>query len=187
MASAVANRYAHALVDIIMAPASPLKPEDAVAQLSAVETLIHESQELRTALMTPAIPTSRKRDVMGKLMERTGASTLIRNFVYVIINHRRIALIGDIREALETQLDERLGFVRAQISSAAPLTPALSSGLEARLAGLTGKKMRLQFSVDPALVGGVVARIGSTVYDGSVRGELQDLGKKLAEHSALAE
>lgn len=187
MASAVANRYAHALVDIVMAPGSALKPVDAVAQLNAVVALIDESQELRTALMTPAIPTSRKRAVMGQLMERTGASPLVRNFVYVIIDHRRIAAIGEIREALELQLDERLGFVRAQISSAAPLTPALSSGLEARLASLTGKKMRLRFAVDPSLIGGVVARIGSTVYDGSVRGELQELGRKLAEHSAVAE
>lgn len=187
MASAVANRYARAMVDIIMAPGSPLKPEDAVAQLTAVQALIDESPELRTALMTPAIPTPRKRAVMGKLLERTGAAPLIRNFVFVVIDHRRIAVIGDIREALELQLDERLGFVRAEILSAAPLNAALSSGLESRLAGLTGKRMRLRFNVDPSLIGGVIARIGSTVYDGSVRGELQDLGRKLAAHSIAAE
>jgi len=113
MASAVAHRYARALADIVLERGSALKPEDAVAQLTAVQALIDESPELRTALMTPAIATSRKRAVMGKLLERTGASPLIRNFVYVIIDHRRIAAIGDIREALELQLDERLGFVRA--------------------------------------------------------------------------
>jgi F-type H+-transporting ATPase subunit delta len=187
MASAVANRYAHALVDIVMAPGSALKPEDAVSQLNAVVALIDASQELRTALLTPAIPTSRKRAVMGTLMERTGTSPLIRNFVYVILDHRRIAAVGDIREALELQLDERLGFVRAEVTSAAPLNAALSAGLESRLARLTGKKMRLRFAVDPALIGGVIARIGSTVYDGSVRGELQELGRKLAEHSGVAE
>lgn len=182
MASAAANRYAHALVDIVMAPGSTLKPADAVAQLAAVEGLIHESLELRTALLTPAISTSRKRAVMAKLMERTGASPLIRNFVFVVIDHRRIAVIGDIREAFELQLDERLGFVRAEISSAAPLNAPLTAGLESRLAKLTGKNMRLRFNVDPSLVGGVVARIGSTVYDGSVRGELRELGRKLAGH-----
>src|SRR5277367_6412120 len=164
MATAVANRYAHALVDIVMAPGSPLKPEDALAQLRSVESLLQESAELRAALAT------------------IGGSTLIRNFVYVVIDHRRIGVFSDIREAFELQLDERLGFVRAEVSSAAPLPASLSAGLEAELAKLTGKRMRLRFDVDPELLGGVVARIGSTVYDGSIRGELRQLGKKLAGH-----
>jgi F-type H+-transporting ATPase subunit delta len=182
MASAAANRYARALVDIVLAPGSPLKPEDAVTQLRAVEALIEESPELRTALLTPAIQNSRKRAVMAGLLGRIGGSPLIRNFVYVVIDHRRIGVIGDIREAFELQLDERLGFVRAEVSSAAPLNAPLSAGLESELSKLTGKRMRLRFDVDPALLGGVVARIGSTVYDGSVRGELRELGRKLAGH-----
>jgi F-type H+-transporting ATPase subunit delta len=180
MASAVAHRYARALVDIVMTPGSKLKPEDAVAQLRAVQRLIQESHELRTALMTPAIQNSRKRAVMADLLGRIGGSPLIRNFVYVVIDHRRIGVIGDIREAFEEQLDERLGFVRAEVSSAAPLSAPLSAGLEAELSKLTGKRMRLRFDVDPDLLGGVVARIGSTVYDGSIRGELRELGRKLA-------
>jgi F-type H+-transporting ATPase subunit delta len=183
MASAVANRYAHALVDIVMAPGSPLQPEAAVSQLAAVEALLKESTELRTALATPAIPTSRKRAVMGDLMEKTGASELIRNFIFVVINHRRIASISDIREAFELQLDERQGVVRAEITSAAPLSEQLSSGLESGLSKLTGKRMRLTFGVEPELLGGAVARLGSTVYDGSVRGELRELGRKLAAES----
>jgi F-type H+-transporting ATPase subunit delta len=182
MASAVANRYARALVDIVMAPGSPLKPEDAVTQLAAAEALIDESPELRTALLTPAIQNSRKRAVMAKLLERIGGSPLIGNFIYVVIDHRRIGIIGEIREAFELHLDERLGFVRAEVSSAAPLSARMSAGLESELSKLTGKRMRLRFDVDPALLGGVVARIGSTVYDGSVRGELRELGKKLAGH-----
>src|SRR5581483_4141599 len=183
MASAVAFRYAQALADIVMASGSALKPEDAVAQIRAVEALIWESSDLRAALETPAIPNSRKRAVMGQLLQRLGASPLIRNFLFVVIDHRRIALISEIREAFEHKLDERLGLVRAEVSSAAPLTPSQSAGLEAELSRLTGKRMRLRFKVDPSLVGGVVARIGSTVYDGSVRGELAELGKKLAASS----
>jgi F-type H+-transporting ATPase subunit delta len=180
MASAVAHRYAHALVDIVMSPGSALKPPEAQVQLAAVEGLLQESPELRTALLTPAIPTSRKRAVMAILLDRLGVSTLIRNFVYVIIDHRRIAAFEEIREAFEHQLDERLGLVRADVTSAAPLNAELGAGLEAELSKLTGKRMRLRFDVDPALLGGVVARIGSTVYDGSVRGELRELGRKLA-------
>ncbi len=183
MASAVAHRYARALVDIVLAQGSPLKPEDAGTQVRAAEALISQSSELRTALLTPAIQNSRKRAVMGKLLDELGASPLIKNFIYVIIDHRRIGSIADIREAFEFQLDERLGFVRAEVSSAAPLNEALGAGLEAELSKLTGKRMRLSFDVNPDLLGGVVARIGSTVYDGSVRGELRELRRKLARHS----
>lgn len=180
MASAVANRYAHALVDIVMSPGSTLKPQEAQAQLASVEGLLQESPELRTALLTPAIPTSRKRAVMATLLERLGISTLIRNFVYVIVDHRRVAVFEDIREAFDQQLDERLGFARAEVTSAVALNAAQSASLETELSKLTGKRMRLRFDVDPALIGGVVAHIGSTVYDGSVRGELRELGRKLA-------
>jgi F-type H+-transporting ATPase subunit delta len=180
MASAVANRYARALVDVVMAPGSPLKPEDAVTQLRAVDAVIQESPELRNALLTPAIQNSRKRAVMAKLLEETaGGSPLIRNFTYVLIDHRRIPIIGEIREAFELQVDERLGFARAEVTSAAPLEHSVGEQLETELSRLTGKRMRLRFDVDPALLGGVVARIGSTVYDGSVRGELRQLAKKL--------
>jgi F-type H+-transporting ATPase subunit delta len=180
MTSAVASRYARALVDVVTAPGSPLKPEDAVAQLRAVDAIFQESLELRNAMLTPAIQNSRKRAVMAKLIEEAGGSTLIRNFTYVLIDHRRIAIIGEIREAFELQLDERLGFVRADVTSAAPLDHRLGANLESELSRLTGKRMRLRFDVDPALLGGVVARIGSTVYDGSVRGELRQLARKLA-------
>jgi F-type H+-transporting ATPase subunit delta len=181
MASAVANRYAQALVDVVMAPGSPLKPEDAVAQLRAVDAIFQESLELRNAMLTPAIQNSRKRAVMAKLLEEAGGgSPLIRNFIYVLIDHRRIAIIGEIREAFELRLDERLGFARAEVTSAAPLDQRVGSNLESQLSRLTGKRMRLRFDVDPALLGGVVARIGSTVYDGSVRGELRQLAKMLA-------
>jgi F-type H+-transporting ATPase subunit delta len=181
MASAVANRYARALVDVVMAPGSPLKPEDAVTQLRAVDAIFQESAELRNAMLTPAIQNSRKRAVLAKLIEEAGGgSPLIRNFTYVLIDHRRIGIIAEIREAFELQVDERLGFARAEVTSAVPLDHHLGANLESELSRLTGKRMRLRFDVDPALLGGVVARIGSTVYDGSVRGELRQLAKKLA-------
>jgi F-type H+-transporting ATPase subunit delta len=180
MASAVANRYARALADLVLAPGSPIKPEDAVAQLHAVEQMITESWELKNAMLTPAIQTSRKRAVMGRLLQEIHAAPMIRNFVFVVIDHRRIGIIADIREAFELQLDERLGFVRAEVASAASLDPPQQASIEAELARLTGKRMRLQFAVDSELLGGVTARIGSTVYDGSVRGQLQRMRRELA-------
>lgn len=184
MASAAANRYARALVDIVMAPGAAVKPEDAVAHIRVVEQLLAESPELRNALLTPAIQTSRKRAVMGKLLDQAGVSELIRNFIYVIIDRRRIGMLSEIREAFDLLVDERLGFARAEITSAAPLEERRGAALESELARLTGKRMRLRFAVDPALLGGAVARIGSTVYDGSLRGQLQQLRRRLTEQPA---
>jgi len=178
MATAVANRYARALVDLVLAPGSPLKPEDAVAQLRQVEQMISEFPELRNAMLTPAIQTSRKREVMRQLLEKIQASNLIRNFVFVVIDHRRIAMMAEIREAFEMQLDERLGFVRAEVTSAQALAAQQHDSIEGELSRLTGKRMRLRFDVDADLIGGVTARIGSTVYDGSVRGQLQRMRRE---------
>jgi len=179
MASAVANRYARALVDLVSAPGSPLKPEEAVAQVRGVEQLMAESWELRNAMLTPAIKISRKRAVMGRLLQEIQVSHLIRNFAFVLIDHRRIGMIGDIREAFELHLDERLGFVRAEVTSAAALDAPRQANIEGELSRLTGKRMRLRFAVDAGLLGGVEARIGSTVYDGSLRGQLQRMRREL--------
>jgi F-type H+-transporting ATPase subunit delta len=184
MASAVANRYARSLVDLVTASNSPVQPQDAVAQLQAVSGLIAGSAELRAALLTPAIQGSRKRAVIGRLLEQMSVSDLIRNFVYVVINHRRIGMIGEMCEAFELVVDERLGFARAEVRSASALDTRRSASLEAELSRLTGKRMRLRFTVDSDLLGGVLARIGSTVYDGSIRGQLQQLRRQLTEHSA---
>jgi F-type H+-transporting ATPase subunit delta len=184
MASAAASRYARALVDVVMAPGSELKPEDAVAQLRVAEQIVRDSVELRTALLTPAIQTSRKRAVMGRLLDQLTVPRIIRNFIFVVIDHRRIGVLSEIREAFELLLDERMGFVRAEVTSSASLDERRSAGLESELSHLTGKRMRLRFAVDPELLGGVIARIGSTVYDGSLRGQLRQLRRQLAEQSA---
>lgn len=184
MATAVANRYARALVDAVMAPGSPLPADEAVAQLRAVDQMITQSAELRSALLTPAIPNSRKRSVMAQLLGQS--APMIRNFVFVLIDHRRVPMINQIREAFEQHLDERRGFVRAEVTTAEPLDAQRSSQMEAALSRLTGKRARLRFAVNAELLGGATARIGSTVYDGSVRGQLQQLKKKLIE-SAVGE
>ena len=183
MASAFASRYARALVDILLEPGSQLKPEEAVAQVRAVNQMLSQSAELRIALLTPAIPASRKRAVMGKLLDEQGASTIIRNFVYVVIDHRRIGHFSQIVEAFEIVLDDRLGFARAEIVSAAPLDAGRSATLESELSQLTGKRMRMRFAVNPDLLGGATARVGSTLYDGSLSGQLQQLRRELTEQS----
>ena len=97
----------------------------------------------------------------------------------MVIDHRRVAEFGSIVEAFETLLDERLGFVRADVSSAHALTDPQRASLEAQLSRLSGRTAKVKFSTDPALLAGVVARVGSVVYDGSVRGQLERLRVKL--------
>jgi len=179
MISAVAARYAHALLDVVLEQGAKIKPEDVIAQISAVEALVAGNDDLRHVMQSPAVPNSRKRAVLAKLAGPLGLAPLVRNFIFVVTDHRRIAQLPQIREAFEMFLDQSMGLVRANISSARPLDEAQSRAIEGELERVTGRKVRAQYSVDPALVGGAVARIGSTVYDGSVHGELQAMRRKL--------
>ena len=172
MLSAVSTRYARAVLDVVTEPGSGIDPQTALQQLRQVAAMIAGSDELRHALLSPAVSPSRKRAVVAKLMN---VHVKIRNFVYVVIDHRRVHESPSIVEAFEVLLDEHLGFVRADVASATPLNDAQRSALVAELSRLAGKKAKPRFQTDPALVGGVVARMGSKVYDGSVRGQLERL------------
>lgn len=177
--SVVAARYANALADVVTTPGSPLAPPRALEELRDFDATLAESHALREVLATPAVPGSRKRAVIGLIAEKLGLSRIARNFLFVLVDHRRVALLSEIIHTLDLTLDERLGFARAEIAAPMELTGPQRMALQARFELLTGKQIRARFAVDEALVGGVVARIGSTVYDGSVRGRLHSLGRRL--------
>jgi F-type H+-transporting ATPase subunit delta len=179
MLSAVSMRYAKALVDVVAEPNSGIDGQHAKDQLRQVAAIISSSDDLRGAFLSPAVSPSRKRAVVAKLIAPLGIHNKIRNFLYVVIDHRRVHEISSIVEAFEVLLDEQLGFVRADVTSAAPLNDAQKAALEQQLTRMAGKKAKLKFSTDPALVAGVVARVGSKVYDGSVRGQLERLRTSL--------
>ncbi|MBM3738847.1 MAG: ATP synthase F1 subunit delta [Acidobacteria bacterium] len=180
MSLAVANRYARVLADVVLAPSSGLEAPAALGQLHQFNALVKESPELKNVLLSPAVSAGRKRSVAGKLAEQLGLHRLMKNFLYVAIDHRRVAQLELIALAFETVIDERLGRVRAQVSSAVELDAVKRAEIEAELARRTGKQVRCEFSVDPSLLGGVSARIGSTIYDGSVRGQLAALRGRLS-------
>jgi F-type H+-transporting ATPase subunit delta len=179
MLSVVANRYANSLVDVVLAPGSGLDAAAILTQLKAIAEMIAESQDLRTVLHSPAISPARKRAVIAALLEPMGVDRHVRNFLYVVIGHRRVTEFPSIVEAFEVLADERLGWVRVDVTSAKPLNDSQRARIEGEITQLAGKKAKLRFSQDPALLGGVVARVGSTVYDGSVRGQLDRLRTKL--------
>lgn len=182
MLSVVSKRYARALGDVVTMPGSTVDAAKALGELRIVEQIIAASTDLRNALLSPAVAPSRKRAVIARLTEPMGADKVVRNFLFVVIDHRRIHDFSSIVDAFEALIEERLGLVRADVSSARELTQFERSRLEAQLSRLAGKQATLRFTTDPALIAGVVARVGSTVYDGSVRGQLERLRVKLGSN-----
>ncbi|MEO8024899.1 MAG: ATP synthase F1 subunit delta [Bryobacteraceae bacterium] len=180
MVSVVSARYAKALVDVVMKPGSGVDPDASVAQIKSFAETLAGSSALRNVFLSPAISPAKKRAVVGRLADAIGAARQIKNFLFVLVDHRRMGGFLQIAEAYETLLDEQLGFIRADVTSAQELTAAQRTELEAKLAAMSGKRTRPHYSVDPALIGGVIAKMGSMSYDGSVRGEIQKMRTQLA-------
>jgi F-type H+-transporting ATPase subunit delta len=179
MSLAVASRYANALADVVLATKGELQPESVLQNLRDLEQIVLESSEFRNVLASPAIAASGKQAVMAKICDRLGVHRLVRNFVFLVVRNRRGQLFPQLRQAFERVIDERMGVVQADVQSAAELNPASQANLEAQLGRVTGRRVRLRYTTDPSLLGGAIARIGSTVYDGSVRGQLESLRRKL--------
>ena len=179
--TAVAKRYADALADVVTRSGSPLRPQDAVTELGAFAAALESSAELREALSTPAVAVGRKRAVVGRVAGLLKLSLITRNFLFVLTDHGRLIHLAGIVHAFELTLDERLGFARAEVAAAGELSEAQRAALTAELERLTGKRIRMRYSIDPSLIGGAVARIGSTVYDGSLRRQLEMLERRLGE------
>lgn len=178
--SAVVTRYANALADVVMGgDGVGIQPGDAVAQLQAFAQLVHESPDLRNVLTSPSVSLARKRAVISRIAEIQGVARVIRNFLLVLCDHRRLDALTEVASVFASVVDERLGFARAEIQSAQPLRPQQQNALVLKISQLTGKKVRPDWQVNAELLGGVVVNVGSKVYDGSVRGQLAAIGRRL--------
>ena len=175
MTSAAALRYARALAEAVLSPGSGVTAEEALAQVKAFADLLPGCPELHTALLSPAVQPSRKRAVIAKLGEALGISQPVRNFLFVLSDHRRMAILPQIAEGLEAILDEELGIARAEIFTAREIDPAQAAAIEAQLGRLSGRRIVPRYRTDPELLGGALARIGTFVYDGSLRGQIARL------------
>jgi F-type H+-transporting ATPase subunit delta len=178
--SAVVNRYANALVDIVVSPSAGIEPAQAVSQLRSFEQAVRTAPQLDTILASPAVPVSRKRLVIRRVSEALGLHGVIRNFLLVLSDHRRAHALSETIEAFDVLLDQRLGLMHAEVASASELTAQQRDRLSAELARVAASPVRMKFVVDPDLIGGVTARVGAKVYDGSVRGRLDKLRQRLA-------
>ena len=178
MPSTVSLRYARALVDAVTGQRVSVSQTALAAipvQLDGFEALLRENTELRTLFSTPAISTAKKRAVLADLASRLELEPLAKNFLNVLIQHDRMSLLGEIVAAFRTLLDERTGVAVAEITTARPLEETEKQDLARALGARTGRQVRMKFALDPGLIGGVTARVGGTIYDGSVRGQLDRL------------
>ena len=167
----------------MFAPDSGLSPEDAIGQLRMAAGILGSSPDLRRVLLSPAVNRAKKAELVGKIVEDTGLNRLIRNFLMVLVEHRRAGELKRIADGFETTVDERLGFARAEITSAAELTGPQRDKLLQSLGQALGKKVRPVYKIDESLLGGVIARVGSKVYDGSVVGRLEAMRRQLSAAS----
>ena len=172
----IARRYAAALADVAIARNEAREVQE---ELNAWQSMIASSVELRQVVESPTIPVDQKRKVLGKIMDRVKPRPTTTNFLQVLLQNHRLDHLTEINERFAQIIDERSGVVAATITTARPIDQAGQESLRASLAGLTGRKVRLSFETDGELIGGLVARIGSTVYDGSVRNQLQQAKERL--------
>ena len=176
--ASVASTYARAFADVVLS--RHLDADRSIAELRTIASLLAESSELRRVWDNPAIPAEQKRRVLDVIAERDGISKQVRNLVAVLIDHQRIHFLEPIIAQLEKELDARLGFAEAQITSARVLSDAEKQEFEAQVGKLTGKKVRARYGQDAALLGGAMVRIGSTIYDGSVKGQLERMKEAIS-------
>ena len=176
--SAATSRYARAFVDVVID--GRLDATRTLQELEAMAATARDNQQLRQVWESPAIAADQKRSLLDAIVARQGISRPVRNLIAVLIDHRRIASLEQVVKDFQQELDRRLGFAEAKISSARELSESEKRALETEVEKLSGKKVRARYSQDASLLGGAVVKLGSTIYDGSVSGQLEKIREQLS-------
>jgi F-type H+-transporting ATPase subunit delta len=174
-----AARYARALLDVVLN--EQIDPQQIEQQLAAVADVIAQNAELQRVLTNPAVPVTGKRGVMQALTGRLQVAPPVAKLLTLLADRDRLVLVPDLLAVYRERLMEHLQIVRADVTTAMPLPPDRLAQLERRLGEVTGRKVTMTTTVDPSIIGGVVARIGSTVYDGSVATQLETMKQRLLQ------
>ena len=172
----IARRYASALADVVL-KGSEL--DTVKSELSVWAELFVGNDNLHNVLGNPSLPHQAKERVLEQLLEKTKPSKTTANFLRVLLQNNRLNDLVEINEKFASVLAERSGIVNAEVISARELPQDEKKDFEKTLGELTGKNMQISYSVDDSLIGGAVTRIGSTVYDGSVKTKLENLKEQL--------
>ena len=173
---ASAARYARALLDVIIKEGNPEQVEQ---ELATFADLLAQNPNLERALTNPAVPVSGKRGIVKELAARLTLSPPLAKLLMLLADRDRLVIIPDLVAVYRDRLMDHRQVVRADVTTAEPLAEATLSLLKERLAQLTGRKVTMTTKVDPSIIGGLVARVGSTVYDGSVATQLHRIKNRL--------
>ena len=176
--ASVTSTYARAFADVVLD--ARLDANRVTGGLRRVAGLLAESAELRRVWENPAVPAEQKRSLLDAIVHREGIEPHVRNLVALLIDHRRVQFLERIAQQLEKELDARMGFAEAHVTSARELGDAEKRALEAQIEKVTGRKVRARFGLDASLLGGAVVRVGSTIYDGSVKGQLEKIKEAIS-------
>ena len=174
---ASAARYARALLDVAIKESST---EQADRELNAFVDLLRQHPELQRALVHPSVNAAAKRAVVQQLLDRLQPTSPAGKLLLMLADRDRLVLLQEVAEVYRERLNEQQRIVRAEVTTAEPLADAHAAQLRERLAAATGQTVTLTTKVDPSIIGGMVTRIGSTVYDGSVATQLQSIKQQLA-------
>jgi F-type H+-transporting ATPase subunit delta len=173
-----ANRYAKALFDVALEEKADVAQVD--RDLAAVVTMMQASPELAAA-SNRGLNDATRRSLIEAVSKAMTLTTPVTKLLVLLAQDRKLGYLPDLATAFRERLLAHQNIVRAEVTSAAPLSPEKTKALEESLSRVTGKKVELSVSIDPELLGGVVAKIGSTVYDGSVKTQLQRMRQDLVK------
>jgi F-type H+-transporting ATPase subunit delta len=172
----IANRYARALADVIV---ERNETNEVAKELNDFERMMFGHPHLRDVFASPVIATERKRAVLNELLARAALRQTTANFLRLLLDNARLHNLDQMLNALSRELDARMNIVSAEVTTAREIGQQEKAALENQLKTATGKEVRLQFRTDPAIIGGVVTRIGSLVYDGSIKNQLAQMKREL--------
>lgn len=173
----IARRYGTALADVAIDRHEEREVQKELDQWAA---MIETHAQLKEVFANPTIIYDHKRKLLEDLIARSRVRETTASFLRVLLRNQRLSQLGEIAARFGQILDERGGVVAAHVTTARPIPEELKASLHETLAAATGRKVRMSFSTDEAIIGGLVARIGSTIYDGSVQGQLDRLAGEMA-------
>jgi len=171
-----ATRYARALLDVLLKESTA---EQGAQDLAQVAALLQQFPELARAFTNPAIPAARKRALVAELLPKLSLSAPVGKTLLMLAERDRLVLLPDLIAVFQERLEELQQIVRAEVTTAEPIAPDRLSALQQRLAGATGRTVKVTTKVDPSIIGGMKAQIGGTVYDGSIATQLETFKQKL--------
>src|SRR5215510_4021229 len=175
----IANRYARALADVITTRG---ETEDVISELNRFRLLMDKHSELRDVFASPVVSLERKRAVLNQLLERMKLRPTSNNFLRLLLDNLRLQDLNHMLSALLRELDLRRDIISAEITTAREMPEQEKMKMRESIKAATGKEVRLQFRNDPQIIGGVITRIGSMIYDGSIRNQLAQMRQRLVSN-----